>query len=103
MTWDQNCLTAPNELLHCPGCLVSVPCYWIVTRCGCSQSVSCCVASPVLSLVFEVPITCRSAEGEADAPYSFGTKLGLVSPLLSSYGLLKMMGKKSRGSKVFVS
>lgn len=64
------------------------------------------MAFPVLPLVFEVPITCGSAEGaggEADAPHSFGTKLGLVSPLLSSHGLLKMMGKKSRASKDFVS
>lgn len=63
------------------------------------------MASPVLSLVFEVPITYRlaeEAEGEADAPCSFGTKLELVSPLLSSHGLLKMIGKKLRASKVFV-
>lgn len=66
---------------------------------GLSQDVAA-VSAPVLSLVFEVPITFRLAEGaEGQALHAaLEVRWGLaVSPLL------KMMGKKSRATKVFVS
>lgn len=88
-------LTAPNELLRSvqDAWYDSVPCYWTVTRCDCSQSP---VAPPCSPWWYPQPPGWRGGQRErwlhrAVSQLSWGW--GLVSLPLSCHGLLQMMEK----------